>query len=426
MNYEEALAYIHNVAWMGKKPGLHRMTELLEKMGNPQKELKFIHVAGTNGKGSTCAMMVSVLKEAGYKTGMFTSPYIHVFNERIQINGQMISNENLIEIVEFVKSFVDETIENPTVFELITLIGMEYFRRQRCDIVVLEAGIGGLLDSTNIIDTPEAAVITSIGFDHTGMLGTTIAEIAEQKAGIIKENTDVIFWNRDENARKAVESACEQTNSRLYCPDYETLIGKSFDLTGQTFDYKGYKDLRIPLLGRYQLENAAIAVTVLEVLQNKGYAIETKHICEGLAKAGWIGRFELLSKEPVIIVDGSHNPPGMKATAESLKMHFPRQKITFIIGVMADKELDKMMAYILPLAKEFLSVTPDNPRAMKAEVLAEYLQGKGAKAEAFDTVEKACKEAVVCAGKDGIVCALGSLYLVDEVEKGLQNSHGCQ
>ncbi len=420
MNYEEALAYIHNVEWYGKKLGLHRMLWLLDRMGNPHRELKFVHVAGTNGKGSTCSMISSVLKEAGYKTGMFTSPYIHVFNERIQINGQMISNEDLVEIVEYVKKFIDEIEEKPTVFEIITLIGMEYFKRHQCDIVVLEVGIGGLLDSTNVIESKEAAVITSIGFDHTGMLGNTIEEIAKQKAGIIKEDTDVVFWNRDEAAAKVVKKVCQETSSRLHVPDYEALKSVSMDLTGQTFDYKNYRNLRIPLVGSYQLENAAIALTAIEVLQRKGYGIEERHIYEGLSKAGWIGRFEVISKEPVIIVDGSHNPLGMKATAESLKTHFPGQKITFIIGVMADKELDEMMPYILPLAKEFLTVTPDNPRAMKAEKLAEYLGRHEAKAEGFETVEEACKEAVSRAGKSGVVCALGSLYLVDEVTRGLQ------
>ncbi len=426
MNYEQALAYIHNVEWMGKKPGLHRMLWLLDKMGNPHEELKFVHVAGTNGKGSTCSMIASVLKEAGYKVGMFTSPYIHVFNERMQINGQMISNEDLVEIVEFVKTYIDEIEEKPTVFEIITLMGMEYFKRQKCDIVVLEVGIGGLLDSTNVIDTPEAAVITSIGFDHTGMLGNTIKEIAEQKAGIIKENTDVIFWGRDKEALEVVEKACEKTHSSLYCPEYDKLVSKEFDLTGQIFDYKDYKNVKIPLSGLYQLENAAIAITALEVLAGKGYAVTKEHIMSGISKAAWIGRFQIIGTEPVIIVDGSHNPPGIQATAESIKKHFPDQKITFIIGVMADKELDKMMQYILPLAKEILAVTPNNPRAMKAEVLAEYLDEYAKKmeikvhAEAFISVEDACKEAIKREGSLGVVCALGSLYLVDEIRMAIE------
>jgi len=420
MNYEEALAYIHNVEWYGKKPGLHRMLWLLDRMGNPHRGLKFVHVAGTNGKGSTCSMISSVLKEAGYKTGMFTSPYIHVFNERMQINGQMISNEDLAEITEFVKDFIDEIEEKPTVFEIITLIGMEYFKRQQCDIVVLEVGIGGLLDSTNVIESKEVAVITSIGFDHTGMLGNTIEEIVTQKAGIIKADTDVVFWNRDEVAAKVIKAVCEKTKSQLYVPDYEALNSVSVDLTEQTFDYKNYKNLRIPLIGSYQIENAAIALTAIEVLQKKGYEIRENHIYEGLLKAGWIGRFEVISKKPVIIVDGSHNPPGMKATAESLRIHFKEQKITFLIGVMADKELDEMLPYILPLAKEFLTVTPDNPRAMKAEKLAEYIRNCAVKAEGFETVEEACKEAIKRAGESGVICALGSLYLVDEVSKAMQ------
>lgn len=420
MNYEEALAYIHNVAWFGKKPGLHRMIQLLEKMGNPHKKLKFVHVAGTNGKGSTCSMIASVLKEAGYKTGMFTSPYIHVFNERIQVNGQLISNEDLITIVEFVKGFIEELEENPTVFEVITLIGMEYFRRQNCDIVVLEVGIGGLLDSTNVIDTKEVAVITSIGFDHTAMLGNTMEEIAEQKAGIIKENTDVVFWAKNTKCLEVIKNTCKKTHSKLYCPEYDKLISKEFNLFGQSFDYKEYSNVKIPLSGLYQLENAAIAITTLEVLVKKGYQITKEHILTGLSKAVWIGRFQVIHTEPVLIVDGSHNPPGMKATVESLKKHFPKQKITFIIGVMADKELDTMIQYILPLAKEFITVTPDNKRAMKAEELALYLQKKGAKAQAFTYVEDACREAMFQAKKDGVICALGSLYLVDAIQKSLK------
>lgn len=462
MNYEEALAYIHNVAWMGKKPGLERMQRLLCKLGNPQERLKFIHVAGTNGKGSTCAMLASVLKEAGYKTGLFTSPYIHVFNERIQVNGQMISNEDLTSITERIRDLVEEMEEKPTVFELITLLGMEYFKRQQCDIVVLEAGIGGLLDSTNVIGTKEAAVITSIGFDHTAMLGNTIKEIAAQKAGIIKENTDVIFQGRDKEALEVVEAVCERTHSRLYCPDYTALKSKSFDLLGQSFDYKTYKNLTIPLLGLYQLENAAIAITALEVLAEKGYAITKEHMTAGLSKAVWIGRFQVLRTEPVVIADGSHNPPGIAATAESLKKHFPDKRIIFVMGVMADKEIEKMAESILPLAREIFTVAPDNPRAMRAEALAELLKQKAAKMrrcaavsentekevcqetkkeagqgtekkvcqaekedlciKAFLTVPKACEEAVRCAGKDGVVCALGSLYLVDEVEKALGKS----
>ena len=421
MNYEEALAYIHNVAWFGKKVGLHRMTKLLEKMGNPHKELKFVHVAGTNGKGSTCSMIASVLKEAGYKTGMFTSPYIHVFNERIQVNGELISNEDLISIVEFVKDFIDELgeEETPTVFEVITLIGMEYFRRQKCDIVVLEVGIGGLLDSTNVIDTKEVAVITSIGFDHTAMLGNTIEEIAQQKAGIIKENTDVVFGAKDIKCLEVVKNTCKKTNSKLYCPKYEELISKEYNLFSQTFDYKGYNNVKIHLSGLYQLENALIAITALEVLEKKGYQITKEHILSGLSKAVWIGRFQVIKTEPVVIVDGSHNPPGMKATAESLKKHFPQQKIIFILGVMGDKELDAMIQYILPLAKEFITVTPDNKRAMKAEELAFYLQKKGAKAKSFSCVKEACKEVMAKAKKDSVICALGSLYLVDEIQKSL-------
>ncbi|WP_434309705.1 bifunctional folylpolyglutamate synthase/dihydrofolate synthase [Hominifimenecus sp. rT4P-3] len=421
MNYEEALKYIHSITWLGSRLGLERTFELLEKLGNPQKELKFIHIAGTNGKGSTAAMLASILEASGYRTGLYTSPFIHCFNERMQVNGEMIGNEELAELTEYIRPFAESMEDSPTEFELITALAFEFFKRRRCDIVVLEVGLGGELDSTNVIDTPEAAVITAIGLDHTNELGDTFAKIASAKAGIIKEDGDVILYGQNPEAEAVFEKVAGEKHSRLYHPDYSALTLTSHSLGGQIFGYETYADLHIPLLGTYQLNNAAVVLETVKVLQKKGWKITEKSLRDGLSTTRWRGRFELLSKEPVILVDGSHNPHGIRATAESLRTYFPEGGITFVVGVLADKDARTMMKEILPLAKEFITVTPPSSRAMKAEELAELLLDLGAKtATVGDSIEAACQLALERAGKDGVICALGSLYMVGDITRAFQ------
>lgn len=415
MNYEEALHYIHSNSWIGTKLGLHRIKSLLEDLQNPQKELKFIHIAGTNGKGSTASMIASILQEAGMTVGLYTSPFIHRFNERMQINGIPIADKELAELVEFIQPFADAMEEKPTEFDLNTAIAMEYFKRHQCDMVVLEVGLGGLLDATNIIEKPEVAVITAIGLDHTKELGDNIEAIAEAKAGIIKDNCDVVIYGRDNRVESIFKKVCKEKNARLYQPAYETLIRKQYSLEGQVFDYEKWNEITIPFLGSYQLYNAAVALKTIELLQKKGYSIEDSQVISGIKKTKWIGRFELLEKEPIFIVDGSHNPHGMKATKESLSMLFPKKKIVFIVGVMADKELSEMMPELVPFAQEFITIMPPNVRAMKPDVLAQYLETLGAKATPCQIIEEACKMAVEAAGKNGIICALGSLYSIDDI-----------
>ncbi len=271
MNYEEALNYIHKVEWRGSRPGLERTFELLRRLGDPQKELKFVHVAGTNGKGSTAAMLASVLETSGYRTGLYTSPFIHRFNERMQVNGQMIGDQELADLTEYIQPFADSMEDPPTEFELITALAMVYFKRSRCQVVVLEVGMGGELDSTNVIDTPEVAVITAIGLDHTRELGDTFAKIASAKAGIIKESGDVVIYGQNPEAEEVFERTAREKHCRLYRPAYDTLRTLSRSLRGQVFDYGAYHGLRIPLLGTYQVNNAAVAITAAEVLARKGW-----------------------------------------------------------------------------------------------------------------------------------------------------------
>lgn len=423
MNYEEALKYIHSVTWMGSRLGMERTFELLEKLGNPQKDLKFVHIAGTNGKGSTAAMLASVLEASGYRTGLYTSPFIHCFNERMQVDGEMIGNEELAELTGTIRPFAESMEDPPTEFELITALAFEFFKRRGCEIVVLEVGLGGALDSTNVIDTPEAAVITAIGLDHTRELGDTIAKIASAKAGIIKEDGDVIIYGQNPEAEAVFEEAAAQRHSRLHRPKYDTLKLVSHSLEGQVFCYDGYTDLHVPLLGTYQMNNAAVALETVSVLQKKGWNITEESLRKGLSSTRWRGRFELLSKEPVILVDGSHNPHGIKATAESLRTYFPEGGITFVTGVLADKDGKTMMGEILPLAKEFITVTPPSPRAMQAEDLAELLRSLGAKQVTPEkSIEDACRLALEKAGKNGVICALGSLYMVGDITRAFEKN----
>ena len=415
MTYNEALSYIHSVCWKGSIPGLSRTQELLKKIGNPEKSLKFIHIAGTNGKGSTAAMLSSILEAAGYRVGLYTSPFINRFNERMQVNHVCIGDEELSELTEFIRPHADSMADSPTEFELITALALEYFKRKACDIVVLEVGMGGALDSTNIIDTPEAAVLCAMGYDHTKELGETMTEIASAKAGIIKPHTQVVSYGQNEEAQAVFEKVCKETGSTLRTPDYAALTPGTFDLTGQTFSYGAWKDLWIPLVGVYQMNNAAVVLTAVEALREEGWNLSDEAVRQGLRNTSWPARFEVLRRDPVFIVDGGHNPHGIRATAESLKRIFPGKKFVFVTGVMADKDVEHILGLIVPLAERFYTVTPDNPRAMKADVLAGRIAAMGAEAIPCGSVAEGVQAAMDYAGKDGVCCALGSLYMSGDV-----------
>ena len=420
MNYSEALSYIHSVCWKGSVPGLSRTRELLGKLGNPEQSLKFIHIAGTNGKGSTAAMLASILEEAGYTVGLYTSPFINRFNERMQVNHTCIGDEELAELTDYVRPYADSMADSPTEFELITAIAMEFFKRKHCDIVVLEVGMGGALDSTNVIDTPEVAVIAAMGFDHTRELGSTMTEIASAKAGIIKPHGDVVIYGQNPEAEAVFERVAAEQHSTLSRPDYSQLIPGDFSLEGQSFSYGTWKDLRIPLVGAYQLNNAAVVLTAVEVLRRKGWSISDDAVREGLAHTRWPARFEVLHRDPVFIVDGGHNPHGIRATAESLQRIFPGQKFVFVTGVMADKDVEHILGLIVPMARRFYTVTPPNPRAMQADVLAQRIQAMGADAIPCNSIPQAVASAMDFAGPDGVVCALGSLYMSGDVRNCFQ------
>lgn len=420
MTYNEALTYIHSICWKGSKLGLDRTRELLGKLGNPEKQLKFIHIAGTNGKGSCAAMLSSILEEAGYHVGLYTSPFINRFNERMQIDHQCIPDDELAELTEYIRPFADGMEDSPTEFELITALAMVYFARHKCDIVVLEVGMGGELDSTNIIDVPEAAVIMAMGLDHVKELGPTMADIARAKAGIIKEGGDVVIYGGNPEADPVFEEVCAQRSAKLHKADFSAIVPGPFGLDGQSFSYGAWKDLQIPLVGVYQMRNAAVVLETVQVLRGKGWHISDAAVASGLKNTRWPARFEVLRRDPVFIVDGGHNPHGIRATAESLQRLFPGKKFTFVTGVMADKDVESILGLIVPLADQFFTVRPDNPRAMSAEELADRIRAMGAKATPCESVAAGVARAVEAEGKDGVACALGSLYMSGDVRACFQ------
>lgn len=424
MNYDDTLKYIHSVSNFFCKPGLSRIGELCEKIGNPQNELKFIHVAGTNGKGSFCKMLSSILTEAGYKTGLYTSPYILEFNERIAIDSVMIDNDSLCDITEKIKIVADSMEDKPTEFEVITAVAFEYFKREKCDLVVLECGLGGRYDATNIIDDSILSVITGISIDHTAFLGNTIEEIAAEKAGIIKQNGSCLWCGSSPKATSVIRNVASEKNAKLLSPDFNFLSVKKFDISGTVFDYENYKDIKIKLLGSFQPINAVNVLNAVNFLKNKGYNISDAAIYSGFSNAHWRARFEVISAKPLIIADGGHNPEGVSAAVDSVKLYFKDEKINVITGVMKDKDYRYIAERIGEIAENVFCITPDNPRALAAEEYAQVYNSIGVNAQPVRCVSDAVREAVLKSYVNGKpIIALGSLYMYKEILEAINISN---
>lgn len=416
---DTAIEYIHSVFWKGSIPGLDRTNTLLKKMGDPHKALKYVHIAGTNGKGSTAAMTASILQKAGYTVGLYTSPYIYRFHERMQVNGEQITDEELVEITKWVKPMADSMEDSPTEFELVSCIAFEFFKRRNCDIVVLEVGMGGLLDSTNVIPCPEVAVITNIGLDHTDVLGSTLEEIAFNKAGIIKENGHAVIYRGCESVEAVFEKVCAEKNVSLKKANFEGLCLKSHDLFQQVFDCGDYKDIHLPLLGDHQLHNAAVVLAIAETLQEIGWNITKENIYEGIGDVSWPGRFDIVCREPLFIIDGGHNPQCLEALVKNIEDYLTGRRVIALTGVLADKDYGDMYKPVMPLIEEFVCVTPPNPRRLPAAELAIHLEKAGAKATACETVAEGVKKAMELAGDDGAVLCFGSLYTIGDIRNAL-------
>lgn len=420
MTLDEALRYIHSVCWKGSIPGLSRIGALLEKMGHPERMLRFVHVTGTNGKGSTCAMLASILQQAGYRTGLYTSPYLTRFNERMQINGEMISDDELCRLTEAIQPLADSIYEQPTEFEMVTAIGFEYFARHACDIVVCEVGMGGEFDATNVILPPEAAVVCNIGLDHTEVLGDTLEKIAATKAGIIKSGCDAIIYREKPSVEAVFEARCQAVGARLHRADFDSLQPLTRSLSGQSFDWQRFSNLHLPLLGDHQLHNAAVALTTATVLQQNGWKISDRDIREGLEQVRWPGRFELRRRDPLFIIDGGHNPQCIEALVKNIQDYLADRPLTVLTGVLADKDYGCMYGNTAPFAREFITVTPANSRALPAQELARYLARYGKPVVACNSVADGVRLAIEHAGPDGTVLCYGSLYMIGEIEAALQ------
>ena len=416
MDYRQAVEFVESSSIVRERYGLEKLQQALHLLGDPHHHTEFVHIAGTNGKGSTAAMTASVLQTAGYRTGLYTSPHLMRYNERMQIDGVPISDEDFVEAASQVQRVCEQLGGVPIVFEVLTLMALWYFAQQHCDIVVLEVGIGGLLDSTNVIPSPKAAIITQLGMDHTETLGNTLEQIAAQKGGIIKEGTPTVMALQEPSAVAVVQQICNQHHAPLALADPERLRVLDASVAGQTLEDREYGKLKLPLAGEHQRKNAANVLEAVAMLRTQGYRISDDDVREGIAKTVWPARFERLSTAPDFILDGGHNPQCLHAATAALREYYPGQKVVFLVGMMADKDTDHMLAEMASIAKSFVCIRPDSPRAMQPELLAQQLTERfHLPACACGSVREGIAEATRQAGKEGVVCALGSLYLAGEV-----------
>ncbi len=411
MTPQDAIDYIENYTWSSTRLGLERTRELLHALGDPQKKLKFIHVAGSNGKGSTCAMLDSILQQAGYRTGLYISPYIQEFCERMQVNGHNIPGEDLARITEQVRIYADTMEDHPSQFELVTAIAMQYFSEQHCDVVVLEVGMGGALDSTNVIDCPEAAVITNIGLEHTEYLGNTLTLIAEAKGGIIKSGCTAVCYDSEAETMQTLHQICLTRHAEYRISREDDLKSLSYNLCGQRFLWKG-QEYQLSLLGAHQLRNAGVVLETVSAMRAKGWQIPETAVFEGLRQVRWPARFEILWEEPLFILDGGHNPQCAEALARNLADYLPGEKLTFLVGVLADKDYRQMLDLISPFAACFICVTPDSSRALNSEDLAAVIAERGFSSAACSSIEDGIRMAL---DTEHPVMAFGSLYLAGHV-----------
>ena len=399
MKYEEAMKYITEVGNFGSNYGLERTYKLLEHLGNPERDLKLIHIAGTNGKGSTTSMITEILMGEGYKVGMYTSPFIEEFEERIQIEAGY---------------------NHPTEFEIITVLMLLYFKKENIDFGVIEVGLGGTLDSTNVIK-PIIQVITSISFDHTNLLGNTLEKIAREKAGIIKRGIPTVIYPQQEEVLKVIKNKCFEMDSELYIANNENLKFKNIvnlDKPYQLLKYNNEIDILLPLLGEHQIINLSVAMQAIEVLNNKNIIdISIANIVKSIKNVSWKGRLEVLSNNPYVVIDGAHNIQGIKTLSRNIKKYFKYENLYLILGILADKDVEEMIKIITPMAKKVYSVTPNSIRGELAESLKDEVSKFNKNCKAFDKYEEAYLEALNDASEKDLILASGSLYMIGDMRK---------
>ena len=420
MDWNEAIALLHGANWKHTKIGLERMRDFMHALGDPQENLHYVHIAGTNGKGSACVMTQSIMTAAGFRTGLYISPHLDQFNERISIDGETISDADLRRLAARVRAAAETLGEEPTDFEMITAMAFCWFEEQHCDLVVLEVGMGGRLDATNVISHPEVCAIMHIGLDHTEFLGDTVEQVAAEKAGILKPGADCVLYHQLPGVMDVVQQRFADVNpdaaARLVITDPSAFTARTRTIDGQVFDYRNRPELRIQLLGNYQMENAMAVLDIIDCLQLRGWGITEDAIRAGLAQATWPGRFEVLSREPLLIVDGAHNPNGVEALVGTIRAYFPDQKINFVMGVMKDKDYHTMLRLIAPYAARFITELPDAHRALRPEQLKSeiraYFDGP---VETADSVTAAVQRAMEIADDSRVTCCTGDGTVRSEI-----------
>ena len=419
MNCNEAIEYIHSLEKFGINPGMERINALCNELGNPQRKLKFFHIAGTNGKGSTSTMISNILIKNGYNTGLFISPYVVDFRERIQYNGEMISHDELAECVGIVRNAINKLSAagiQPTEFEAVTATAFLYFKKKKCDYVVLEVGLGGRLDSTNIIDTPCMSVITSISLDHTAILGDTVEEISSEKAGIIKENGKTVLYPFQENsAYDVIRKTCKEKNNLLFVPDIDKLSVIDEKITGTEIRYKDYK-FNLKLAGKHMVYNAC---TAIEAVISSEVDVSYEKIISGLESTVMPARTELINNNPLILLDGGHNEGCAKALSAYIRKHLNDKKIIMISSMMADKDCLSYLSEVAVYADNFIATKADVPRALSSDELmniaSEFCKNCCSVPNPFDAVEKA-KELL---SENSVILVCGSFYLAGEIRNEL-------
>jgi dihydrofolate synthase/folylpolyglutamate synthase len=424
LNYNECIEYIHSTHKFGIKLGLDNIKRLLELLGNPQEHLKFVHIAGTNGKGSTASFVYNILIEAGLKTGLFISPYIICFNERIQINREYIKNNELIEVTEKVKAAIEimqkENMPHPTEFEVVTAIAMLYYYNKKCDFVVLEVGLGGRFDSTNIIEKPVLGIITRISLDHTDILGNTIEKIAYEKGGIIKENSINLIYPQKKEAEAVLSSITKDKKAKLIKCSFDKIKILEHNLYEQVFDYDEWKNLKIHMLGRYQINNAVMAVNAISILKEQGFLINTSCIRNGLLKTRWPCRLEVVRKKPFIIMDGSHNVEGVNTVIDFINENFDGKDVIFVFAMMKDKEYKEAIKLLSTKARGFVLVDLDLERALPVKKARKIVKYYCNDVMFSGTIRETSK--YICSLKeDEVVFVVGSFYYLGELREELES-----
>lgn len=424
MNYNEALNYIHESHKFGVRLGLDNIKKLLELLGNPQENLKIIHVAGTNGKGSTCSFISSILKESGYKVGLYTSPFLETFTERIRVDGENIPEEEVAKIVALIKEKIEIMVKDgysyPTEFEIVTAMAFYYYNQKEVDFVALEVGLGGRYDATNVIDKPLASVITSISLDHTGILGDTLAKIAFEKGGIIKEGCPTIVYPQNKEAEKVIKNICDEVKSTYIECNFKDINIKESNINFQKYDCiiggKEYKDLEIELIGDHQVNNSVLALNVINYINSKeNLNINEESIRRGLKETKWPGRIEKIKEEPMVIIDGAHNEEGATSLANSIDKYFEDKNKILVIGMLEDKDISSVLDLLIPRFNKVITTTPDNPRAIDANKLTEKIEKYNVEVECKSKIEDAVKGALKVASKNDVIICAGSLYMIGNI-----------